>query len=156
MASKHVIPASITHINQIKRNMRVADREEIWASHMLEPGHALYLSLMSSDLAWTVLSPATKEPFAMFGARKGTSLNPLGRVWMLATDEIEAWKLVFAKHSRDYMSFMVNLLGDLSNHVDARNKVSIAWLKWLGAEFDAPAPHGVEGRDFQRFIMRRF
>jgi len=153
--TKHVIPARVSHINEIARNIRAADREEMWASDGMNPGPGIYASMSSSDEAYSAISPKTGKPFAIFGARRGTFMKPTGTIWMLSTPEIVKWKVVFAKHSREYVRNMVNQMGDLSNYVDARNIGSISWLKWLGAEFEAPAPYGHLGIDFQKFVLRR-
>lgn len=153
--SVFVIPARISHVRVIAAGMRQADIEEVRASNGLEPEAALTYSLLASDEAWSVISPETGEPFAMFGGRGGTLLRPEGKAWLLSTDEIGRWRLPFAKHSRYYVREMARAMGDLTNYVDVRNVASIAWLKWLGAEFDEPAPHGAEGKDFQRFVIRR-
>lgn len=42
----------------------------------------------------------------------------------------------------------------LTNYVDARNAVSIRWLRWLGFEIEPAAPFGIHGLPFHRFSMR--
>lgn len=151
---KHVVEARVSHINEIARNIRPSDREEMWASDGMTPGLGIFTSVSSSDEAYTVLSPKTNKPFAMFGAKAGTALCPVGTIWLLSTPEIDSWKIAFARQSKACVQDMLIRLGALSNYVDIRNTGSIAWLKWLGAEFEEAAPYGHLGKDFQKFILR--
>lgn len=155
MGSKFVVPASVLHVAPVAMNMRKEDADEVWSSFRITPPQALMVSLHGSELAWSVLSPKTGQPFAMFGVRKGSILAGESTIWLLSTPEIARWRLPFAKHSREYIRELAESYGVLTNHVDVRNKASIAWLKWLGAEFDDPAPWGLDGLDFQRFTIRR-
>lgn len=153
--SRFVVPASVLHVPHVAHDLRQADVDEVWASHHLNPEQAVSLSLYASDLAYSVLSPDTGLPFAMFGVKRGSMLGGESVVWLLSTPEIKKWRSPFAKRSREYVREMADRYDVLTNHVDVRNKASIAWLKWLGAEFDDPAPWGEEGLDFTRFEIRR-
>ncbi len=51
---------------------------------------------------------------------------------------------------------MLDLFPHLQNYVDARNEISIRWLKWLGFRFDPkPVPYGIWGLPFLRFQMEK-
>lgn len=153
--NRHIIPATTSHVIPVADSMRKTDVDEVLASHGMTPREALSVSLHGSDNAWTVLSPATGLPFAVFGVKRGSVLGDGSVVWLLSTDEIARWRIAFARGSRGYIRALAEKYGVLTNHVDVRNVDSIAWLKWLGADFEEPAPWGVEGRDFQRFTIRR-
>lgn len=153
--SKFVIKATPYHVVPVALDMRQSDVDEVWASHHLPPMDAVSQSLGASDEAWTVVSPKSGMPFAMFGVKRGSIMGGESTIWLLSTDEIEDWRVTFARRSREYIRDMAERYDVLTNHVDVRNVDSIAWLKWLGAEFDDPSPWGEEGLEFQRFTIRR-
>jgi len=121
----------------------------------MTPEQAVSISVCASDLAYSVLSPDTGIPFAMFGVKRGSIVGGESLVWLLSTPEIRKWRTPFAKRSREYVRKMADRYEVLTNRVDVRNRASIAWLKWLGAEFDDPEPWGIENMDFTRFEIRR-
>lgn len=59
-------------------------------------------------------------------------------IWALGTDEIDHYKRAFMVESRQILERWKDMYGDLTNTVAVCNKKAVAWLKWLGAEFDEP------------------
>jgi hypothetical protein len=78
-----------------------------------------------------------------------------GMLWMLGTDRINDIQVAFLRKNHKFIKMFLIFFESLENWVDVRNQMSIQWLKWLGAEFDEPAPYGVEGKLFQHFVIRR-
>ena len=137
----------------LKHNMRQQDKEEIWASHHHTPEQAMDFIINKTIFCLTVKIQG--QPVAMFGVNGETVLGDKGIVWMLATDEIDKIKLRFLRHSRRFVKMMLEYYPYVYNFVDVRNKVSIAWLRKLGAKFDTAKPHGVEQKLFRYFWFER-
>lgn len=80
----------------------------------------------------------------------------VGSVWLLGSEGIRADKAIFLNISEHFIALMLNAYPILFNFVDARNKSSIKWLKWLGAEI-APDPiiYGVEQLPFYFFQFKK-
>lgn len=137
----------------IAHHMREQDKQEIWASHHFTPAEAMSYTIEKTIFCLTVKIDG--RPVVMFGVNGETVLGLKGVVWMLATDEITKLKFRFARHSREYINMMLDFYPTLYNHVDVRNKISIAWLKFLGAKIDTARPHGVEQKPFHYFHFLR-
>ena len=55
--------------------------------------------------------------------------------WMLLTNEVEKHKIEFLKWSKRYVEGVLKDYSFIYNHVYAKNKLHIEYLKFLGAEF---------------------
>jgi hypothetical protein len=84
----------------------------------------------------------------MFGV---TQTANCGYPWLLGSAEVERIPVTFLRASRHYVDHFLKLCAGLENYVDARNTLSIQWLKWLGFMIEDPQPFGVEQRLFHRF-----
>jgi hypothetical protein len=74
---------------------------------------------------------------------------------MIGTTQLDKNVGAFIRHSKPYYSAVRSTYPYLVNYVDARNRKSIKWLKWLGFEFeDKPKPMGVAGLPFYKFELR--
>ena len=140
-------------IQPIAQNMRLADCNEIMASHNILPEPALLAGLEFSTICLTVC--VKDKPVAMCGVAAQHPTSNIGSVWLLATPDLErAWlcfgifgKQVMAKFLEDYVT--------LYNYVDVRNKKSIHWLRSLGAKFEDPKPYGPGKLPFMYFTIER-
>lgn len=74
--------------------------------------------------------------------------------WMLGTPLIDKHPSVLISESRKYVARMLSQYPHLFNCVDARNKRSIRWLKWLGFTIHPAAPYGVAQLPFHLFEMK--
>lgn len=69
--------------------------------------------------------------------------------WAVFTTAIERHPLAFLRGAKAWMK---KVEGYLLNYVDARNTVTIRWLRWLGFTLDnEPVAHGINGELFHRF-----
>lgn len=69
--------------------------------------------------------------------------------WAVFTTAIERHPLPFLRGAKQWLK---GIEGYLLNFVDARNTVTIRWLRWLGFTLDSePVAHGVHGELFHRF-----
>lgn len=149
-----IIPADAGHIHAIASGMRAADVEEVRASLGLNPQEALEFSLSSSTMAWT--GTVDGEPVCMFGVSRRSMLDgSVGTPWLLGTDAIERHQAAFLRRNKGIVKEMLAAYPVLRNWVDARNTLSIRWLKWLGFEFGSPVPYGPHGIAFYPFETRR-
>lgn len=147
-----VIPARLEHIPAVADAMRPADRDEVWASSLLLPDRALSGSLASSALAWT--GTVDGRPACMFGVAPWPAAGTAAP-WLLGTAEVEANATAFLRRNRPYVAQMSATYPLLRNWVDARNRLSIRWLRWLGFTILPAEPHGPFGVPFHPFEMRR-
>ena len=135
-------------------SMRKADVDELLASAGTDAFTSLSMSLGYAAMAMT--GRVDGQIACMFGVGAIDPLNGVGCPWLLGTPLIEKHGHAFLKRSKFYLAQMQELFPVLYNHVDARNAISIAWLKWLGFQFDAnTVPYGVQGLPFYRFELRR-
>ena len=76
-------------------------------------------------------------------------------IWMLAADELTSkeHRSTFLRNSRVWVNSINSRHQLLFNHVDARNKQHIRWLKWCGFSFIRLVPdYGAEKRPFYEFV----
>jgi len=138
-------------LDRIAANMRKQDVEEVRASSAIPIHDILPRSVSISSHGWVITSDKTGEPIAVFGAAP-LALPRMGAAWMLGTDGIEDEALSIARHSRRYMDEMQADYDLLWNYIDARNEVSMRWLKWIGFRLVSLHPfHGRERRAFYTF-----
>ena len=134
--------------------LRQADAREIWAAAGLSPGFAVAYSIAYSRDAWAVLLDG--KPAVVFGVGvMADAGNILGIPWLVATDEIERHPVRFYRTSKKVIALMKRRYARLMNWVDARNTLSVRWLKWAGFTIEEPAPWGAQGLMFHRFWWRR-
>jgi len=136
-------------IGRMKNSLRESDIQEVYAAANLTPEQALRFSYESSSMCLTV--EKNKEPIAMFGISPATLISNTGSIWLLSTDGIKSIRKSFIKKSRWFINIMLSQFPLLENYVDARNKLSIRWLKWCGAKIQEPRPYGPENRPFSYF-----
>jgi hypothetical protein len=131
--------------------LRQADVAEIWASTGLSPAFAVSYSIAHSKDAWAVLLDG--KPQAVFGV--GNFGVNSGVPWLVATDEIEKHPVRFYRMSKPMIAILRHKYEHLVNWVDARNKLSLRWLKWAGFTIDDPEPWGIYGLMFHRVWWKR-
>lgn len=130
----------------VAKNMREADKREIWRSHRSTPEQSLELGMKGDVcLAFCV----DDQPVALFGVTRYTVMSPKGVPWLLGTDGIRLAVKYFLKESRKYVEAMNYSYKVLENYVDKDNELSVRWLKWLG--FDLKEEIEVHGHTFIRF-----
>jgi hypothetical protein len=135
----------------IAANMRAADRDEVWASSHVEPEQALRRSLTHSTHAW--VGRVDDEPVIMFGVGMVSLLGGIGAPWLLGTDGVQRYSRTFLRLSRGWLTEMRAAYPVLVNYVDARNALSIRWLRWLGFQIGPAVAWGADHLPFHRFEM---
>lgn len=128
---RHVDPDTVeAWADHISRHMRQEDLDEIEA--MGTGTDALHLSVALSSHGFAVLD-REGVPCAMFGAAPHP-LPGVGVVWMLGTDGIRQEATAIARRTRRYFDELNAAYPVLWNYIDARNTVSLRWLRWGGFE----------------------
>lgn len=140
-------------VDLFKHCLRLSDIEEIWASHHLTPEMAVKMCIAETMWSCTVL--ANGKAVAIFGINPETIFGKKALVWMLATEELNKIPRRFARHSRKFIDYMLEQYPYLYNYVDDRNKKSIEWLRFCGADIHDPKPFGIEQLPFRYFSFTR-
>ncbi len=147
----YLVDATLEHAERIADLMRPDDVREIWAAKKTTPRQAIITSFILSNYPKTIM--IDDEPVAMFGVTGESVLSGTGTPWMLGTGEIEKISIRFLRGSKNGIKEILSGYRILENYVDARNTVSIQWLKWLGFDIMAAEPYGAFGLPFHRFYM---
>lgn len=137
---------------RLAKDMRRADALEVYAASGRTPIEAVEKSLELTLTGNKFTVEHEEAIVAIFGI---ISSGSTGLPWMLTTDVIETVWLPFARESRRIVRAMSKSYSLLTNHVDARNTVSIEWLKWCGFTMEDAKPYGIFGLPYHRFEMRR-
>lgn len=132
------VASSISHI---ARHLRDQDRAELEAMHGGSPELILPQSVLLSSHGWLAVDRG--EPIAVFGAAP-SPLPGVGIVWMLGTDGVARAGRSIARQTAPLLDEMHTAYPVLWNYIDARNSVSLRWLRWVGFELlgDHRSPSG--------------
>jgi hypothetical protein len=133
------------------RNMREHDKQEVNAATNMGIRNAVKTSVNLSSYSKTGL--VNDELVCMWGVCPISLLSSSGSPWMLGTDLIEKKQRVFLRRSKPWLDDIRKDYRYLENFVDARNVLSVKWLKWLGFEMDEAEPYGIHGEPFHKFTM---
>lgn len=151
-----IIPATVEHAKHIAANLRDADCEELWASHLKKPEAALIYGVEKSQVVMT--GCADDEPVVIWGCVREGYFPNIGVPWMLASKELERPEVAirFLRMCREPLVEFFKEYDILMNYVDARNTVSIRWLKYMGFHVKKETrPYGALGMPFRKFSMVR-
>lgn len=137
------------HISALLADVREADRVELeairgWTAEQ-ELKHAI------SSTAFVRACVFEGKVLAIFGDTAHD--ETYGLPWMVTSTLVEA-------HARPFIAVCRGALVEararhkhLINFVEIHNHLAIRWLRWLGFEFSAAIPYGVNGELFYPFQM---
>lgn len=91
-------------------------------------------------------------PEVMFGVGDLNILAGVAAPWLLGTDAVETHYVAFLRRSVGFRDQLLQRYSVLTNFVDARNRASIRWLRWLGFTFSDPVEF--RGQEFRQFELR--
>ncbi len=148
-----MIPATTQHVTAMLPHVRLADRQEVYASSGQPLEVVLPISVSLSRQCWAGL--IDERVVCLFGVSGATLLSLTGHPWLIATHEIESHATAFLRRSRVVITAMLGLFPHLLNYVDVRNTHALTWLTWLGFEMSDPEPFGYLQLPFHRFEMSR-
>ena len=129
--------------------MRKVDINEIYASSGVRPLEALVKAVESSGICSTWL--VNNEIICMFGVVRYTMLSDKASIWMLGTDLLPDHSTHFLRGCGPEFIRLSQGFVRLDNWCDARNKVTLRWLKWLGFTIEEAKPYGVYDMPFHYF-----
>lgn len=141
MARLSIREATFEDVAYVADNLRAADVVEI-RMQKLEPAGAVRNSFRISR--WTKVVLVDDKPAVIYGLAP-TAMPEMGSPWMVATEAIKAVGYKFLRQSCHERDRMKDEYSVLFNQVHRGNKVSIAWLRWLGFVID-PKPTGPQGQ----------
>lgn len=150
---ERVAPA---YIDQLKREMREADRREVTRFTLLTPEEALEHSIAASDIALAAtFSDGTLA--GIFGVRRDNILERTAQLWFLGTDAVKRHPIAFYKASKQIVDMISKSMSDIEefyNWVDTDHKESYRWIERLGGDFGLnDFVRGPGGGIFRRFYM---
>lgn len=148
----YLTDATPGHVMAMANHLRPADLAEVYAVALISGRDALALSYDRSAEALTLVH--RRQPVAMFGVSRQTLLLG-GTIWMLATRDFEQIRFPFARYCRQVIGVWLDRYGYLENYVDARNTLSLHWLRWCGFTIEQAAPLGALGLPFHHFYMAK-
>lgn len=140
--------ATLDDARYLGSRLRQQDREEVKASHGVTGEEAVLLSFQRAVVSYVV--ELDGQVICLFGV---TQALTGGYPWLLGTDAMEQLPVTFFRTSRTFIDAFVQQFGYLENYVDARNTLSIQWLRWLGFTIYQPAPYGIEQKLFHKFTL---
>ncbi len=145
--------ATLEDVYYIAAHLRQADLDEFTAlySAAASPTAILAASRVCSELCQ--VGTVDGVPALIYGVAP-LDAPTAGTVWMVGTRALEdpAVARRFLRECRDGLREMNEMYPLLVNHVDARNALSVRWLRWLGFTFINLRLHGAEHRPFYEFV----
>ena len=140
------------HGNELAENMRQVDIDEVYASSGHTPLQGILESVEMSTDSFTFLYEGKVNAIAGIREVNENSAVP----WMLCSNVIEDFKKTrkktFYNGTKQWVDEMNERYQMLFNYVDARNEVTIRWLKHLKFEF----PKLIEDYSFQKIPFYLF
>lgn len=111
---------------------------------------AFAATFTASVRAYTIM--VNHQPYVMCG------LMPLpnprhAALWCLSCEDARRFPLRYMRYGRMLVQEGLANFTVLENYVHANNLKSLAWLKRLGARFEAPRPYGVKNALFYKFTI---
>lgn len=129
--------------------MRDVDKQEIWASNMSRPLEALVNSVRHSERVRT--GRADGEIVCMFGVCRQNLLGTRGAIWLLGTNLLKRHAIRFLRENKQEVVDLSQNFTIIENYCDARNKLTLRWLKWLGFTIEEAKPYGIYNLPFHHF-----
>jgi len=145
--------ATDLHAEFIAFNAREADIKELYAAAYETPIEVMTKGLrMCDDVKVLIVKDI---PVCMWGVWTESLMTGRGQPWMIGTHYLDRYPKKFIQECKPQLMEIFDKYVILSNYVDARNKKSIRWLKWLGFDIsDQPVNYGIECIPFYKFEMR--
>jgi hypothetical protein len=142
-------------VEHIATNLRAADVAELRAASGFGDMVSLVrMSVLASDSAVMAVNPYG-VPVALLGVGTVSLIYNTGCPWLVGTDDLDRYRRALIACGRTYTAAMLKQYARLENHVDARNKRTVAWLQHLGFTLDPAQAFGPAGVAFHRFWIER-
>lgn len=145
-------PARYGDVLSLGLRLREEDMNELRAASGLRPIDALERSFAATVNPFVGVDEDDR-PVCLGGVVPYPGCPLRGVVWAVAATDIARHQMSFLRRSRPWVDLWQSQYPILTNAVDERNTVHIAWLKWLGFTFIARHPeYGAERRPFIEFV----
>ena len=127
------------------------DALEMWCFDRSSPIEATMNSFRKSLVSMTITHGG--KPIAMFGIMPHNMSS--GVLWMLTTDGLRdgSFGRPFVRNCRRWIKAMLEIYPVLFGMVDIRNKESLKWLTYIGAELKEDIICGTDKLPFKPFIF---
>ena len=126
---------------EVASNLLLEDRREVEEGHGIDPIDIAYLAIQRpSAISFTAPNGKTA---GMAG------IEDDGTVWMLCTPVIHQYPIAFVKGAKEFIDGRT--IPFIHNIVDARNKVHLKLLKFLGFKFLEEISYGPNKLTFIKF-----
>ena len=139
--SKYIHPATIEAAKEVASNLRPEDRREVEEGHGLDPMERLVWA--AQNLSCVYFTVPNGKTAGMAG------IEDDGTVWMLCTPVIHQYPIAFVKGAKEFIDG--RSIHFIHNIVDARNKVHLKLLKFLGFKFLEEISYGPNNLTFIKF-----
>ena len=127
-------PAVLADALELAPKMRIADREEIKASHGKTPLESLVIPFTyDRSRNYTIIGTASEGVIGMFGVSP-TKDPEYGIAWLLSSEDLFKHTKQFIKECPYWVAKMSKGYTYVYNWVDRRNWKSLKWLQFLGFE----------------------
>ena len=145
---RYIRVATFEDVKYLSTRLRKCDQEELKAFGNYSSLTGLLQGLLYSELPLVVVNE--NKPVAMFGV---VSLDDLGLIWFLGTEQLKDVSLPFLRECRDVVKMFNNKHKLLANFVYAKNELHIKWLRWCGFKFiKLHEKYGYEQKQFYEFV----
>ena len=124
--------ATLEEAKYLSTRLRQEDIDECKANANTAPLDALTIGVKYSHLPFTVYNNKNNPVMIMGVIPQGKNL---GMIWLLSSPEIKNMPLTFLRNCKPVLDCYNQTFPVLYNYIDARNKLHINWLKWLGFSF---------------------
>ncbi len=130
--SAFIVDGRDHHVEALVGKLRQADIDEIAASTGGDPDEILRRSWNNSKIRYAIMWKG--EVVGVFGVAPLWLSSMVGIVWMMGSDRVSEISLSMVRLGREFIEKMMDEYPVLCNWVDARNELSIKWLKKVGFE----------------------
>ena len=144
--------SQLSDVEYLENRLRRSDVAELWAADHVTPKYALMESFDKSSHCFTI---ENGKPIAMFGVVPDERSQDVATAWLLASDVFKELNGRVARESKRIIDFLLTKYSLIENFVDERNKDSIKWLRFCGADMSEPMEYGPDKMLFRYFCIRK-
>ena len=147
-----LVPATPEHWNTLAANMRQEVKDEVYASHALQPEE------IQSDV-----SPMSNDILALYdgdkllgiaGIHRLSFLSETASPWFLSTEAVKQHPKALVLSTKEMLRKWTKEHAILVNYVPASFTDALRWAKWAGYTVYDAVPYGPFDTPFHRIEIR--